>query len=96
MFSVFGGEFQEVVFHNAWDMDTSGRGNPRTGWVHVLAIRDLSRILDGDVSASARQLYEAWETEWSTLGPDNASYHETIAAIEAVRRATHDLLLDLD
>lgn len=90
------GEFQEVVFHNAWDMDTSGRGNPRTGWVHVLAIRDLSRILDGGVSASALRLYETWDAEWSALGPDNASYSKITEAIEVVRRDTHDLLLDLD
>ena len=77
-------------------MDRSGRGNPRTGWVHVLAIRDLSKILDGDVSVSALQLYETWDAQWSTLGPDNASYKQTIAAIEAVRGDTHDLLLDLD
>lgn len=90
------GDIQQVVFHHAWDMDTSGRGNPRTGWVHVLAIRDLSKILDGGVAASAQRLYQTWDAEWSTLGPDNTSYKETIAAIEAVRRDTHDLLLDLD
>ena len=90
------GEFQQVVFHNAWDMDTGGKGNPRTGWVHVLAIRDLSRILDGDVSASSLQLYQTWEAEWSALGPDNASYRKILDAIEAVRSDTHDLLVDLD
>lgn len=90
------GQFQQVVFHNAWDMDTSGRGNPRTGWVHVLAIRDLSQILDGEVPVSAQRLYQTWETEWNALGPDNASYRKIIDAIEAVRRDTHELLLDLD
>lgn len=90
------GEFQEVVFHNAWDMDTSGKGNPRTGWVHVLAIRDLSRVLDGDVSASALRLHQAWQAEWSAIGPDNASYKKILEAIEAVRSDTHDLLVDLD
>lgn len=90
------GEIQQVVFHNAWDMDTADKGNPRTGWVHVLAIRDLSRVLDGKVPASARRLYETWEAEWSAIGPDNASYRETLAAIEAVRRDTHELLVDLD
>ena len=90
------GELQQVVFHNAWDMDTAGKGNPRTGWVHVLAIRDLSRILDGDVSASSLQLYQTWEAEWGALGPDNASYRKILDAIEAVRSDTHDLLVDLD
>lgn len=90
------GEFQEVVFHNAWDMDREGKGNPRTGWVHVLAIRDLSRILDGAVPRSAERLYATWEAEWSDLGPDNDSYRRVVEAIETVRRDTHDLLVDLD
>lgn len=90
------GEFQQVVFHNAWDMDTAGKGNPRTGWVHVLAIRDLSRVLDGNVSVSSLRLYQTWEAEWSALGPDNASYRKILDAIEAVRSDTHDLLVDLD
>lgn len=90
------GEFQEVVFHNAWDMDRAGKGNPRTGWVHVLAIRDLSRILDGAVPDSAANLYATWEAEWDALGPDSASYRKIIAAIEQVRGDTHDLLLALD
>ena len=62
----------------------------------MLAIRDLSRILDGDVSASSLQLYQTWEAEWSALGPDNASYRKILDAIEAVRSDTHDLLVDLD
>ena len=33
------GQLQQVIFHNVWEMDAVDKGNPRTGWVHVLAIR---------------------------------------------------------
>jgi len=38
-------ELQQVVFHNHYDKDRTGKGNPRTGWAYVLTVRDLSRVL---------------------------------------------------
>jgi hypothetical protein len=90
------GDLQEVVFHNTWDMDFEDKGNPRTGWVHVLAIRDLAQLLDGDVAASAGALHAAWETEWDQLQPNGGGYGDVIAALEAVRSDTHALLRDLN
>jgi len=89
-------DLQEVVYHNAWDMDVVNRGNPRTGWVHVLAAKDLAQLLDGDVSASADALLLTWEAEWHQLAPDSESYRSVVDALEQVRRDAHDLLRDLD
>ena len=90
------GDLQQVIYHNAWDMDVSGKGNPRTGWVYVLNIRDLGQLLDGDVSTSAAVLFRTWDTAWADLGPDNDSYRAIIDALENVRADTHALLRDLD
>lgn len=90
------GDLQQVIYHNVWDMDVAGRGNPRTAWVHVLAVRDLAQLLDGDVSASALSLFEVWGSEWDELGPGNDSYRSVIDALERVRADTHALLRDLD
>jgi hypothetical protein len=90
------GDLQQVIFHNTWDMDTVNKGNPRTGWVHILTVKDLSAILDGNVSESAGSLMTAWETEWDSLAPDSSSYRDVMDALEAVRRDTHDLLRELD
>ena len=89
-------DLQEVVFYIAWEKDREVRGNPRTGWVHVLSVRDLSQLLDGDVSTSAQQLLDTWETSWRELAPGTSNYDELIAALEAVRQDTHDLISDLD
>ncbi|MCG8371192.1 MAG: hypothetical protein MJA32_11840 [Proteobacteria bacterium] len=90
------GDLQQVVFHNAWDMDVTGRGNPRTGWVHVIAIRDLTLLLDGDASSSAAVLLEAWNEGWHDLEGDSEPYKAVIEALERVRADTHALLRELD
>ena len=90
------GDLQQVIFHNTWEMDTVDKGNPRTGWVHVLTIKDLSEILDGNVPESAGSLMKTWESEWHRLEPDSSSYRDVMAALEAVRRDTHDLLRELN
>ena len=89
------GDLQQVVYHNAWDMDVTDKGNPRTGWVHVLAIRDLAQLLEGDVAQSATRLFEAWDASWESLG-ERRDYDQVVDTLEAVRRDTHALLRNLD
>ncbi len=90
------GELQQVVFHNVWEKDASNKGNPRTGWVHVLAIKDLAQILDGDVPASATQLWQVWSKDWDEIGPDNEPYVRVTTALQQTRKDTHALLQSLD
>ncbi len=90
------GELQQVIFHNAWDMDDQDKGNPRTGWVYVLAVKDLAQVLEGPVPDSAIQLWRVWGKDWDELGRDNDPYKRVIQALEAVRQDTHALLKSLD
>lgn len=89
-------ELQQVVFHNAWDMDRADKGNPRTGWVHVLSIRDLSRILDDQAQLAGDDLYEAWEAHWHELAENSQAYEAVTRALDNVRGETHALLRGLD
>ncbi|MBT8102281.1 MAG: hypothetical protein KJO27_06630 [Gammaproteobacteria bacterium] len=90
------GELQQVVYHRHWEMDAEDKGNPLTGWALVLTIKDLSQVLDGDVPASATQLWKVWDEDWQGLGPDRDSYDRIIAALGEVRKDTHALLQSLD
>ena len=90
------GQLQQVIFHNVFEMDTDDKGNPRTGWVYVLAIRDLAQLLDGPVPDSGQALWQAWDAEWDKLAPLNDSYDAVTEALEAVRSDTHALLQSLD
>ncbi len=89
------GDLQQVVYHNAWDMDVTDKGNPRTGWVHVLAVRDLAQLLAGEVDGAATRLLQAWEGSWESLN-DRDAYERVVGALEDARRETHALLRDLD
>jgi hypothetical protein len=90
------GDLQQVVFHNVWEMDARDRGNPRTAWVHVLAIKDLAQILDGEVPASATELWQVWSRDWDKIGPQNEPYERVTEALDKVRNDTHALLQSLD
>jgi len=89
-------QLQGVVYHHTWDMDVEDKGNPRTGWIHVLTVKDLSRTIGGEVPESATALWKVWEVHWNDLEPENESYDRVIGALEDVRRDTHALLQSLD
>ncbi|MGI9233161.1 MAG: hypothetical protein ACR2RD_05970 [Woeseiaceae bacterium] len=90
------GELQQVIFHNVWEMDTEDKGNPSTGWVYVLAIKDLTQLLDGAAAESGIDLWKVWDENWSDLKPENAPYQRVSGALEALRADTHALLRNLD
>lgn len=90
------GQLQQVIFHNVFEMDVEDKGNPRTGWVHVLAIRDLTQLLDGPAPESGTELWKVWDAEWDKLEPLSESYGSVTEALEAVRTNTHALLRSLD
>ena len=90
------GELQQVIFHNVWEMDSEDKGNVKTGWVYVLAIKDLAQILDGPVPESATQLWTVWSQDFDDIGQENEPYKRVTTALEAVRQNTHTLLKSLD
>ncbi len=90
------GQLQQVIFHNVWEMDAEDKGNPRTAWVYVLAIRDLSQLLDGPVPASGVALWNTWDADWDKLERGNKAYEEVTTALETVRADTYALLRGLD
>lgn len=90
------GQLQQVIFHNVWEMDAEDKGNPRTAWVYVLAIKDLSQLLDGPASESGTELWVVWDKEWDELKPGNESYNRVTDALDAIREDTHALLRSLD
>ena len=64
------GEIQRIVYLAHYDKDTQ-RGNPRSGWVEVLVIRDLSRLMPETVILAADDLHNSWSTHWNTLGTNS-------------------------
>jgi len=90
------GELQNVVFHHRYDMDRNALGNPRTGWSHVLLIRDLSHLMKPPMAEKSEQLLVTWQSHWETMGTRKQSADEILHSAEAVRQATLQLLASLE
>jgi hypothetical protein len=86
-------ELQQVIFHSHYDKDSSDKGNPRTGWAHVLTVRDLSRVLHSPLPAAADELLVVWSKNWAGLDEKQANVDLIMSEIDNVRSETL-LLLD--
>jgi hypothetical protein len=64
------GEIQRIVYLAHYDKDVR-RGNPRSGWVEILVIKDLSQLMPEDVIKASDALYDSWEQHWAILGTNS-------------------------
>lgn len=71
------GELQRVAYLAHFDQDAVA-GNPRKGWVAVLILRDLAKLMPESVQGESERLNEVWSKNWNGLGSDD----ESIAAID--------------
>lgn len=90
------GELQQLTWHHHFDKDYDDKGNLRTGWTLVLVIKDICQILDGPLPNSTTNLHATWEQYSDDLDTSRGANDAIIAAINAVRQDTLDLLQMLD
>jgi hypothetical protein len=90
------GELQQVVFHHHYDQDVENRGNPRTGWIYALTIRDLSRVLPEQAQTNADKLLVTWGDNWEGLATDKDSVEAILTGIEDLREEILALLKSLE
>jgi len=74
-----------LIVDYAHYLKDADRGNPITGWPHVLLIRDLSKLVSPDTAAAADKLNDAWTADWDSMATKQASVDEITSAIEEVR-----------
>jgi hypothetical protein len=89
-------ELQQVIFHNHYDKDSINKGNPRTGWAHVLTVRDFSRILPSPLPEAANELLIVWGDNWEDLSEKQENVELILSEIENVRNKSVKLLESLD
>ena len=65
------GELRELINYIHFDCNLSFRGNPRSGWVIVEAIEDLTLILEDMTPESAGRLKSVWGDNWRGLEYDD-------------------------
>jgi hypothetical protein len=88
-------ELRRISYLAHYDRD-SILGNPRSGWVKVMIIQDLSMIMPSTLQAAADELYGTWEQEWQGLGSDSGSIEAIEMALDAVRAGILETLEELE
>jgi len=89
------GELQRVAYLAHFDHDPVA-GNPRKGWVEVLVLRDLAKLMPETVQAASRNLYDVWSNNWNGLGADDEAVADIDNGINELRREILTQLNALD
>jgi hypothetical protein len=82
------GELDRIVFFSHYEQDAV-RGSPRSGWAHVLTIRDLGGLTAPPATESSQAVARVWQSNWSGLGGDDAA---ATAISDSIDRAREDVL----
>lgn len=78
-------KLQEVVFYARYD-NLDDRGDIKTGWVHILAIKDISYAMPESVQESALNLSQVWSEHSNGLSAEQtASYQAVDESIEEIK-----------
>ena len=79
-------KLQEVVFYARYDQQDE-RGDIKTGWVHVLAIKDISYAMPEPVQESAFTLSQVWSDHSGGLAAEEAASYEAVDdSIEKIKQ----------
>jgi hypothetical protein len=84
-------ELEQLVYAAHYDRDPAA-GNPRTGWVIVGLIVDLSSACSAQVRSRALHLRALWAEAWEELVDDRALVDGLVEAMDATRDAVHAAL----
>lgn len=79
-------ELQEVVLYAKYDHQDE-RGDIKTGWAHVLAVKDLSYTMPYSVQKSAKSLSEVWSNHSNGLrSSESQSYQAVDQSIDEMKQ----------
>ena len=89
-------QVQQLVFHRRYDPELVVNGNARTGWVYILTIKDMSKVLPGSMEADAEKLRLVWSDNWQNLEDNDVSAENLLAELDLMRDKTVQFLTELD
>lgn len=88
-------ELQQLIYSAHYDQDMVA-GNPRTGWVKIGLISDLSMLISEPVIHTARELHRSWQEVWNKIQNDRQSVDMLVNNIDSVRAAIKQTLINLE
>lgn len=88
-------ELQQLIDYAHYDKDVV-KGNPISGWGHLLYIRDMSHLVSAEVVAETEALIQVWGDEWQTVRDDESSNQRVTAFINILRERVRYTMESLD
>jgi hypothetical protein len=89
-------QFQQLVFHRRYDPELVVDGNARSGWVYVLTIKDMAKVLPHPMEENAEKLRMVWSDNWGDLEASNNATENILAELDNMRDSTIQLLKALN
>ena len=87
-------ELELIIYSLHYDKDIMN-GNPRSGWVNVGLIVDLSSLIDEEVELKANMLKTSWGQNWADIEESRAATDEVVKMIDDVRTEIRIIISDL-
>lgn len=78
-------EFEQVLYSAYYDKN-SIEGSPRTAWVKIGLITDLSQLISKPVEVKAKKLQENWKDNWEKVPNDENSVNQLVLELDNVRK----------
>ncbi len=89
-------QFQQLVFHRRYDPELVIDGNARSGWVYVLTIKDMAKVLPYPMEENAENLRVVWRDNWQNLQANDSAAENILAELDSMRDNTVQLLKALN
>ena len=86
---------EQIVYASHYEKDDKA-GNPRTGWVKVGIITDLSLICFQEKNMQTEVLYDTWKNNWQEMKSNADSANKIVASIDSVRVKIREVLKNLN
>jgi len=88
-------ELQLLIDYAYYDKNTF-KGNPITGWGHLLYVKDMSFLVSADVVAETEALVDIWGLEWQAVRDDVTSNQRVTRSINALRERVRHTIKSLN
>ncbi len=89
------GNFEQIVYAARYDGDLVNAGSPRSGWVRIGLITELSLLTTEDITEKANNLKMLWSTHWESFHESQKKTDLLTNGIDDLRRSIRIELLSL-
>jgi len=89
-------QVQQLVFHRRYDPELVIDGNARTGWIYILTIKDMAKVLPNPMEENAEKLRAIWGDNWQNLQSNNDAAEDILSELDVMRDKTIQFLKALD